>query len=151
MTCDAFQRAISMDLDGEAVPEGLKSHLARCTECHDFRRLSEVAASSYFDRVKSSQRALRALEKPPLRRRRSFFVLATAAALLIATWAWWPAVPIEAPPLRRPVLTIGIPDLPASLRSEPELDLLAIARELPLRLGDAWPAEDVALPRSVAE
>jgi len=147
MTCAEIQRSLSDALDGEDSPD-LGRHLDGCVDCRRFENLSVGVADSYRESVLASQRALRRLDAPRPRRRPT---LALAAALLLAIWAPLPA-PRTIPPLEkaRALIAIDIPDLPASLRSEMDVDLLALARDLPIRLGDPWPGEDV-LPRSVAE
>jgi hypothetical protein len=143
MTCAEIQAALSRSLDGEdvAVP---RPHLERCPDCLRFEELSAGIAGDYRGAVLASHEALRKLARPRARRRPW---LAFAAALLLACFTSRVAPP---PPPAEPPIAIEIPDLPASLRSEGDIDLLALARDLPVRLGDAWPAEDV-MPRSVAE
>ena len=146
MTCVDIQRAISGALDGEEAPD-VRGHLASCAECGRFEAACLGVAETYRAAVLASDRALRKLEAPRVRRR---FPLALAAALLLAVFA----VPSPRPAtdimkLSAPI-AIEVPDLPASLRGEMDVDLLAVARDLPVRLGAPWPADEI-LPRSVAE
>lgn len=147
MTCSDLQRWISRELDGEGAPN-LGRHLDECADCRRFEEVSVEVAANYRSAVLASQRALVRLDAP---RRRRLSWLAVAAALMMALFTVPRPSPV--PPSSseaRATLPVEVPDLPWSLRSEPDVDLLAMARELPLSLGDAWPAEDVE-PRSVAE
>ncbi|HEX7896919.1 MAG TPA: hypothetical protein VF950_04120 [Planctomycetota bacterium] len=145
MTCVDIQQAISSALDGEDAPD-VRGHLASCAECGRFEAACLGVAETYRAAVLASDRVLRKLDAPRARPR---FPLALAAALLLAAFALPSSKPAPEPKAAAPI-AIEIPDLPASLRGEMDVDLLAVARDLPLRLGDPWPADEV-LPRSVAE